>query len=89
MHGASVVGAASDTTSMTEDTWNTRDLPVLHAVVDIYEDSGTYLTRATAIERRTGLDHVDEREMGYRRRSAGSCDAGICVELHFVARWCR
>ena len=23
---------------------------------DIYEDSGTYLTRATAIERRTGLD---------------------------------
>jgi hypothetical protein len=42
---------------MTEDTWNTRDLPVLQAIVDIYEDSGTYLTRATGIERRTGLDH--------------------------------
>jgi len=41
---------------MSGDTWNTRDLPVLQAVVDIYEDSGTYLTRATAIERRTGLD---------------------------------
>ena len=42
---------------MTEDTWNTRDLLVLQAVVDIYEDSGTYLTRAIAIERRTGVDH--------------------------------
>jgi hypothetical protein len=42
---------------MTNDTWSTRDLPVLQAVVDTYEDSGTYLTRATAIERRTGLDH--------------------------------
>jgi hypothetical protein len=29
---------------------------VVQAVVDTYEDSGTYLTRATAIERRTGLD---------------------------------
>ena len=27
---------------MPEHTWNTRDLPVLQAVVDIYEDSGTY-----------------------------------------------
>jgi len=54
MHGASVVGGAGDTAGMTEDTWNTRDLPVLRAVVDIYDDSGTYLTRATAVERRTG-----------------------------------
>jgi|SRR5947209_529483 len=51
------VGAVGDTLGMAEDSWNTRDLPVLQAVVDSYEDSGTYLTRATAIERRTGLDH--------------------------------
>jgi hypothetical protein len=57
MHSASVVGAAGDTAGMTEDTWNARDLPVLRAVVEIYDDSGTYLTRATAVERHTGLDH--------------------------------
>lgn len=51
---------------MTEDTWNTRDLPVLQAIVDIYEDSGTYLTRATGIERRTGLDH-DTVQQALRR----------------------
>jgi hypothetical protein len=42
---------------MTEGTWNTRDLAMLRAVVDTYEGWGRYLTRATAIERRTGLDH--------------------------------
>jgi hypothetical protein len=50
------VGDDPDTADMTEDTWNARDLPVLRAVVDIYDGSGTYLTRATAIERHTGLD---------------------------------
>jgi len=41
---------------MTDETWSSRDLPVLRAVVDICEGSGTYLTRATAVERRTDLD---------------------------------
>ena len=41
---------------MTDETWSSRDLPVLRAVVDICEESGTYLTRATAVERRTDLD---------------------------------
>jgi hypothetical protein len=51
---------------MTEDIWNSRDLPVLRAVVDIYEESGTYLTRASAIERRTGLEK-DEVQRALRR----------------------
>ncbi|WP_241178723.1 hypothetical protein [Mycobacterium sp. P7213] len=33
-----------------------RDLPVLQAVVDIYEETGTYLTKASAIEAATGLE---------------------------------
>jgi hypothetical protein len=51
------VGGRRDTARMTEDTWNARELPVLQAVVDIYDESGSYLTRATSIERRTGFDH--------------------------------
>ena len=56
MRGASVVGAVGDTPGMTEDSWNTRDLRVLRAVVDIYDESGTHLTRATTIEQNAGLD---------------------------------
>jgi hypothetical protein len=41
---------------MTEDTWTTRDLPVLRAVVDINEQDGEYLTDANDIERATGFD---------------------------------
>jgi hypothetical protein len=41
---------------MTQDTWTTRDLPVLRAVVDTYEETGDYLTRASDIEAATGLD---------------------------------
>jgi len=48
---------------MTEDTLNSRDLPVLRAVVDIYEESGSYLTRASAIERRTGLEEEVQRAL--------------------------
>ncbi|AEF35364.1 hypothetical protein JDM601_1364 [Mycolicibacter sinensis] len=42
--------------AMTQDTWIDRDLPVLQAVVDIYEETGTSLTKASAIEAATGLD---------------------------------
>ena len=41
---------------MTHDTWTARDLPVLRAVVDIYERTGDYLTRASEIEREVGFD---------------------------------
>lgn len=37
------------------DTWESRDLPVLKAAVDLYEQSGRRL-RASAIENVTGLD---------------------------------
>jgi hypothetical protein len=51
---------------MTEGTWNQRDLPVLRAVVDIYEETGHYLTRASAIEAATGLD-ADTVQRALRR----------------------
>jgi hypothetical protein len=51
------VGAAGDTAAMTEDTWGSRRR---------LEDLGTYLTRATAVEGRTGLDH-DTAERALRR----------------------
>lgn len=38
------------------DTWELRDLPVLKAVVDLYEEKGRG-PRVTAIEARTGFDH--------------------------------
>ncbi|MEZ0385226.1 hypothetical protein [Mycobacterium sp. pW045] len=41
---------------MTQDSWTDRDLPVLKAVVDIYEKTGQHLIPATAIEAATGLD---------------------------------
>jgi hypothetical protein len=41
---------------MTEDTWTTRDLPVLRAVVEIYDRTGHYLTRASGIEEAVGFD---------------------------------
>jgi hypothetical protein len=40
---------------MTEDTWNNRDLPVLRAVVDIYDRTGRTM-RTSAIEQECGLD---------------------------------
>ena len=43
---------------------------MLQAVVDIYDDSGAYLTRATAVERRTGLDH-DTVQRALRRLNSG------------------
>jgi hypothetical protein len=42
---------------MPHDTWTGRDLPVLRTVVECYEESGTFLTRAADLERRTGFDH--------------------------------
>jgi hypothetical protein len=33
-----------------------RDLLLLRAVVDMFDESDTYLTRAAVIEQRTGLD---------------------------------
>lgn len=50
------VGTPVHTAYMSTDTWNDRDLPVLRAVVDIYERDGHFLTRASDIERETGLD---------------------------------
>ena len=44
-----------NTPSMTEDTWTTRDLPVLRAVVDIYERTGDTVD-ADEIEAQVGLD---------------------------------
>ncbi|OBF42818.1 hypothetical protein A5719_10255 [Mycolicibacterium peregrinum] len=38
------------------DTWESRDLPVLKAVVDLYEEKGRG-PRVTAIEARTGFDN--------------------------------
>ncbi|MCV7236005.1 hypothetical protein BST20_27225 [Mycobacterium branderi] len=58
---------------MTEDTWTSRDLPVLRAVVDICDESGAYLTRATAIEQRTGLDHDTVQRALRRLNSQPSC----------------
>lgn len=41
---------------MTQDRWTTRDLPVLRAVVDIYDRTGVYLTRVDDIEAEVGFD---------------------------------
>jgi hypothetical protein len=41
---------------MTEDTWTTGDLPVLRAVVDMYERTGQYITEASDIQAETGFD---------------------------------
>jgi hypothetical protein len=51
------VGTEADTAAITEDTWNSRELPVIQAAVDIHNATDTYLTRASAIGERTGLDH--------------------------------
>lgn len=39
-----------------EDTWVNRDLPVLKAVVQLHEDTGRSLIRASDIERAVGFD---------------------------------
>lgn len=39
-----------------EDTWTNRDLPVLKAVVQIYENTGRAKIRASEIERAVGFD---------------------------------
>ena len=41
---------------MTEDTWTTRDLPVLRAVVDIYDTTGRSIIRTRDIETAIGFD---------------------------------
>lgn len=41
---------------MTDDTWTTRDLPVLKAAVELYDRTGRK-ARATEIERECGFDH--------------------------------
>ncbi|CCK64165.1 hypothetical protein [Mycobacterium canetti] len=41
---------------MTEDTWTTRDLPVLRAVVDIYDRTGRSSIRPRDIEAVVGFD---------------------------------
>lgn len=38
------------------DTWESRDLPVLKAVVELYEEGGRG-PKVSAIEARTGFDH--------------------------------
>jgi hypothetical protein len=39
-----------------EDTWTNRDLPVLRAAVEIYEDTGRAMIRASDIARAAGFD---------------------------------
>jgi hypothetical protein len=39
-----------------QDTWTNRDLPVLQAVVELYDETGRHLTRATSVEQKTGFD---------------------------------
>src|SRR3954447_4431258 len=39
-----------------DDTWTARDLPVLRAVVDIYEETGRSVIRASDIESAVGMD---------------------------------
>jgi hypothetical protein len=41
---------------MPDTTWESRDLPVLKAVVELYEEKGRG-PKVSAIEARTGLDH--------------------------------
>lgn len=41
---------------MVNPTWEERDLPVLRAIVELYEESGGNTIRASHIERRTGFD---------------------------------
>lgn len=38
------------------ETWTNRDLPVLKAIVDIFEDTGRSRIRASDVARRTGFD---------------------------------
>jgi hypothetical protein len=39
-----------------EDTWTNRDLPTLRAAVEIYDETGRHLTRASSIAQKAGLD---------------------------------
>lgn len=39
-----------------DDTWSSRDLPVLRALVQIYENTGRTMIRASDIENATGFD---------------------------------
>lgn len=39
-----------------EDTWTNRDLPVLKAIVKMYEETGRPLIRASEVERAVGFD---------------------------------
>ncbi|OBJ58223.1 hypothetical protein [Mycobacterium asiaticum] len=39
-----------------EETWTNRDLPVLRALVQIYENTGRAMIRASDIENATGFD---------------------------------
>jgi hypothetical protein len=48
------VDTPRDTAAMPEDTWNSRDLPVRQTVIELYDESGTYLARASAVEQSTG-----------------------------------
>jgi hypothetical protein len=41
---------------MTQDTWSERDLPVLRAVVDIYEQTGRKVIRLGELAKATGFD---------------------------------
>ena len=39
-----------------EDKWTNRDLPVLRAIVEIYENTGAAIIRAFDVEQATGFD---------------------------------
>lgn len=70
---------------MTDDTWTNRDLPVLRAAVELYEEHGRG-PRVSAIEARTGFD-TDTVQRALRalytepffEKSAGSWGGGMIM----------
>jgi hypothetical protein len=40
-----------------DDTWFSRELPVLEAIVEIHDQTGRDMIRSAAVEEETGLDH--------------------------------
>lgn len=89
-----------DTPNVTVDTWSARDLPVLKAVVELYEETGRG-PRVTAVQERTGFDRgTVQRALRalytepYFSKSSGSWSVGMIVvgtptgdALRAVGQW--
>ena len=70
---------------MTDDTWTTRDLPVLKAVVELYEETGRG-PKVSAVQARTGFDgETVQRALRalytepYFEKDGGSWGAGLIM----------